>query len=326
MNKDIKEILEGSLHASMDNIKRMKLHACRENNGHADIPPLVLVGKSLPTEGEDVEMRIGVGVVMMEMENGDHPADHLPILLSQMYEKVGMEDVVFLAFLVEGFARSTEAKTFHQAVHEFQQFGSMEDDFHNNPNSDVQEGLIATIYGMDGTSAHMACFYKYGDDGLPIFQDDNEISWADDLDEQGRVPNIFHSFIKYCDMAKLVLGADTDDDEKVEIPTYEELYEFFVNDTEHEKLPPKIADFMARAYSIVIAREMMEAIKEKYDNGDIILDEFIAKAQEAFESGDHEKISAYIGETVAQFSLTGNALLTAKNGIPDDISELLGNE
>jgi hypothetical protein len=325
MKKDMKEILEGSLHASMDKIKGMKLHACRENNGHADIPPLVLVGKSFPTEGED-EMRIGVGAVMMEMENGENPADHLPILLSQLYEKVGMEDVVFLAFLVEGFARNTEAKTYEQALTEHQQFGSMEDDFRNNPNSDVQEGLIATIYGMDGTSAHMACFYKYGDDGLPIYEDDNEISWADDLDEQGRVPSIFHSFIKYHDMATLVKGVDTDDDEKVEIPTYEEVFDFLVDDTQHDQLPPKLADFMARAYSIVIAREMMEAIKEKYDNGDIILDEFIAKAQEAFESGDHEKISAYIGETVAQFSLTGNALLTAKKGVPDDISELLGNE
>jgi hypothetical protein len=307
----------------MDNIKRMKSHGCRENNGKTDLPPLVLVGKQLPADDEDVEMRIGVGVVMMEMENGDHPVEHLPILLSQLNDNVDMSDVVFLAFLVEGYSRDTKAETYSEAVKEHQQFGSMEEDFLNNPNTDVKEGLIATIYSMDGTSGSMACFYKYGDDGLPIYEDDTEISWSDDLDDNGRVPAIFHSFIKYLDMAKLV--KDNNDDEPVEVPTYEELFDC-LNDDNLSQLPPKMADFMAKAYSIVIAREMMEAIREKYENGDTILDELIEKAEKAFTSGNHEEITAYIGETVSKFSLTGNMLLTAKHGVPNDISELLGNE
>ena len=64
----------------------------------------------------------------------------------------------------------------------------------------------------------MTSFYKWGDDGLPIYEeeDEDEMLKADvgrTSETEGRIPNIFDAFIKYCQMSELLNTSTEGEDE-----------------------------------------------------------------------------------------------------------------
>jgi hypothetical protein len=191
----------------MELTKGMKSSACEENKGHTDLNPMVVVG--LEIKDDEGNEGLGGQVIEMCLSNGDHPVDALPKMLNDLGES-GLTKFRFLMFVVEGFARRLSnneegkkelAKLTQDGDYER---GALEKDFHENPLSNVEEGLIATAFAWTGESATMSQFYKYGDNGLPVYEDDADVFHYDATEpQQGRVPDVFHAFVKYCQMVEM---------------------------------------------------------------------------------------------------------------------------
>ena len=201
------EILDLAMRSTMEMIKDAKVRACEENKGHTDLNPMLIIGIDAkhPETGEDA---IGGQMVEMCLSNGEHPVDALPKMLSDLSES-GLTKFHFLMFFVEGFARRVENPNGEKSYANLYQDteyerGSLEKDFHENPASDVAEGLIITAYSWTGEGASATQFYKYGDNGLPVYDDEAEFStYEQGNEQQGRVCDVFHKFVKYCHLVEM---------------------------------------------------------------------------------------------------------------------------
>jgi len=202
-----KEVLEKALISTMDLMKAMKSSACEENKGHTDLNPMVVVG--LDIKDDEGNEGLGGQVVEMELSKGEHPVDVLPKMLSDLAES-GLHQFRFIMFLVEGFARRATTEEGQKELANLTEDGgyergALEKDFHENPASNVEEGIIGTAFAWTGESATLAQFYKYGDDGLPIYDEENaDVTTYDKGNEQqGKVPDVFYKFIKYCHLVQM---------------------------------------------------------------------------------------------------------------------------
>lgn len=205
------ELLEGSLRQTMEFAKEMKLSLAQENKGRYDIAPFVVVGVEMTDE--EGNKGIGGAVVEMELSNSGNPADHLPQMLSDIHEQ-GLRKFRWIMLIVEGYAKrldtgegNADAKKY-QDLSEYADYqrGQLEKEFHENPLSGVEEGLIGCAFSWSGESAGATQFYKCGDDGSPIYDEEMVITSHEKHDEGqgGRIPEIFSSFIKYCQMVELL--------------------------------------------------------------------------------------------------------------------------
>lgn len=110
--------------------------------------------------------------------------------------------------------------------------------------------------------------------------------------------------------------------EKHEVPTFYEVWKATTEAESGNDLPDKVKEFMARAYSVVITKEIFVALQELVDKGDATAKQLLEEAEVAFSSDDETK-AEYIQRMAQKYSITANALFVRSNGIPDDISELL---
>ena len=159
----------------------VKYQMCVDNNGMCDTPP-VLIGE-LPT---------GEGFIAPDYNDG-HPTDTLPMMLSvlaeMMVDKFSSVRWNWLAYVVEGYASPSQNGELPEGWHR----GMLEEEYKTNPTSDIREGLIVSIYSWDGDTNCVSVFYRYDDNGLPVF---------DEADEQGEtggtIADIFKAFTMAC--------------------------------------------------------------------------------------------------------------------------------
>ncbi len=210
-----KEMLAGCLYQTLQMSKKMKSHFSEQANGKIDIQPFIVVG--LDGEDEEGNHIIGGGVVELQIEN-EHPVDALPKLLSKLHEE-GLQKFAWLSFIIEGYSRRveiTDKEGLEKLRH--QERGELEKEFNEKIDTDVEEGIIASIFSWTGDCIAMTSYYKWGDDGLPIYEEEDEDKMlkADvgrTSEMEGRIPDIFDAFIKYCQMCEL-LNINTEGEDK----------------------------------------------------------------------------------------------------------------
>jgi hypothetical protein len=157
---------------------------CEENGGIADAPPL-LIG----------EFANGDGFMAPDFNEG-HPTDTLPVmltgLLKGMTETYGTPEFLWLAYVVEGYCRPE--MTDEEA--EKATRGEMEEEYKNNPASNVREGIVATIFPWDGDPLAVTLLYRYDDKGMPVF--DELTNLEGNVSRGGVIPDLFQQFIAHC--------------------------------------------------------------------------------------------------------------------------------
>jgi hypothetical protein len=77
------------------------------------------------------------------------------------------------------------------------QRGEMEEDYKQNPSTDVREGIIATVYPWDGEAIAQTLLYRYNDNGMPVFDDPNDFQEVGKTGG-GNIPDLFQMFITHC--------------------------------------------------------------------------------------------------------------------------------
>lgn len=194
-----KELLEKSLEHTMDMTRYMKTEMCKDNKGHTDINPFCIFGLELTDD--DGDEQLGGAIIEMDLSQKEHPVEMLPKMLSDLHAE-GMTEFIWVMFICEGYAETDPVKVKNMSDNNgTYEHGSMELDFLNNPTSSVQEGIIATCFAWTGESACYQQPYKYDDFGVPVFLEKAE-SYSE-KEMNGRIPNIFSRFIKYCQLAEL---------------------------------------------------------------------------------------------------------------------------
>ncbi len=160
----------------------VKYQLCVDNNGMCDTPP-VLIGE-LPT---------GEGFIAPDYNDG-HPTDTLPLMLSvlaeMMHDKLSSVRWNWLAYVVEGYSNPNLGDEMPEGWHR----GMLEEEYKMNPVSEVREGLIISLYSWEGDSIGATVFYRYDDNGLPVYDEPN-------LSEQrmeGTIADIFTAFTQAC--------------------------------------------------------------------------------------------------------------------------------
>lgn len=210
-----KEMLAGCLYQTLQMSKKMKSHFSEQAKSKIDIQPFIVVG--LNGEDEEGNPIIGGGIVELEVGN-EHPVDALPKLLSKLHEE-GLEKFAWLSFIVEGYSRRVnkdDTKEIEKLRN--QERGELEKEFNEKIDTNIEEGIIASIFSWTGDCVTMTSFYKWGDDGLPIYEeeDEDEMLKADverTSEMEGRIPNVFDAFIKYCQMNELLNTSTEGEDE-----------------------------------------------------------------------------------------------------------------
>jgi len=169
----------------VDKAIQAKWILCEENGGIADAPPL-LIG----------EFANGDGFIAPDLIEG-HPTDTLPAMLSGllegMTERYGTPKFLWLAYVVEGYCRPTMTEEEMEKAKR----GELEEEYKSNPDTNIREGIIATVYPWDGEAVAQTLLYRYDDNGMPVF---------DDIDESqevgkaggGAIPDLFQMFITHC--------------------------------------------------------------------------------------------------------------------------------
>lgn len=160
----------------------VKYEMCVDNNGMCDSPPILLG-----------EWATGEGFIAPDYNEG-HPTDTLPMMLSvlaqMMDDKFSSVRWNWLAYVVEGYSNPNLADIPREGWHR----GMLEEEYKTNPTSDVREGLIVSMYSWEGESIGATVFYRYDDNGLPVYDEPN-------LSEQrmeGTVAEIFTAFTQMC--------------------------------------------------------------------------------------------------------------------------------
>ncbi len=195
-----KELLEKSLQHTMEMVRAMKTSMCEDNKGHADLNPFCVFGVEI--QDDEGNEALGGAIVEMELSKNEHPIEMLPKMLSEVHQQ-GMDKFLWVMFVCEGYAETDQTKIAQMMKDDSDyEYGSLENDFLNNPVSTVQEGIIATAFSWTGEMATYQQPYKYNDNGLPDFSQEI-VNYFDEEPMEGRVPNIFTKFIKYCQLAEL---------------------------------------------------------------------------------------------------------------------------
>lgn len=198
------ELLEKSLRATLAMTKQMKQAKCEHHNGHADINPFLVFG----IEMKDDEGNEGLGgaVIELDLSEGENAVEHLPQVLSEISEQ-GMRKFLWVMLVCEGYCERNDNNAEKLMSSPDYERGTLEKDFLNNPTSTVSEGIIATVFGWEGGSSAFTQFYKYGDDGLPVYEEENEYTvtyYPKTKPQMGLVPEIMYSFLGYCHLAEQV--------------------------------------------------------------------------------------------------------------------------
>lgn len=134
---------------ALDTFVKMKVACCKNNNGPQDLIPMLHFKYS--------HLNGYCGVLLP----GGHPNETVVMAWEQIVQD-GIPE--FMIVMVEGYAKKNISTKYKR--------GEMEEDFKNNPESEVVE--ILNIHGIDmktGDQADGLVSYKYNDKGLPDFDE-----------------------------------------------------------------------------------------------------------------------------------------------------------
>lgn len=163
--------------------KDAKYAWCKDSEGMADTPPMLM--------GQFPD---GAGFMMPDLSEG-HPTDHLPEMLSAlleaMEEKNGTAEYAWLAYVVEGYIKSSKDE-----MPEDWKRGDLAQEYKENAGSEVREGIICTFYPWEGECLALTIPFVVGDNGLPVFDKTLEDDGAGV--GGGTIPTIFEGFRKFC--------------------------------------------------------------------------------------------------------------------------------
>lgn len=139
--------LVNEVETAMKAFIKMKAAVCKSSNGPQDLAPMLHFRYQ--------HLKGYCGVVL----TGGHPS----VLIPSAWQKI-IEDGIpeFMIIMTEGYARSGQPEKYRK--------GQMEEDFKNNPNSDVFE--VINIHGIDikaGNQYSGMVTFKYDDQGQPLF-------------------------------------------------------------------------------------------------------------------------------------------------------------
>lgn len=138
--------------------------------------------------------------------------DNDPFLVSDREEGDPVERIAdLLGVVAEGLERTTGEPKWRWVAYVSEAFGgeplpadapppakgSLEDDFMNNPNTNVTQLILVNIHTWDGAERIMLLPYVYGDDGMPVWVE-TEQPWDDDSATDGIIPEIFRRFRAFC--------------------------------------------------------------------------------------------------------------------------------
>lgn len=335
-----KEMLEKCLESSLKMSQQMKVHFSRLASGKEDIRPFVVIGMEL--KNDDDETIVGGCVAPVIFKGKEHPVDALPHTLNKLHEE-GLEKFNWLCFITEGYVRSAENATEASELEKLldAERGAMEKEFNEKPDTNVREGIIASLFSWENQSLVMTSLYKWGDDGLPIFDEiDNKAGITPTPEMSGRVPFVFNAFIKYCQMCEELKNQNEENkknpiffgEEKYDFskkPSFSELWSFLNSDDDNrvsKKIAKKVSNFNMRVFTLRVAKECWAGIQEQIDKGELDEQEFTANVGKIMSGDDEQAKMDLIGQLVTKYSLLGNAMAhhLGQKEMPNDISELLG--
>jgi hypothetical protein len=176
--RDPKEVLMAVIQKAME----AKYELCLENGGMFDSPPF-LIG----------EFPNGDGFIAPDLMEG-HPTDTLPVmltgLLEGMTETYGTPKFQWLAYVCEGYCKPNI-----ETMPDDWQRGAMEQEYKENPLTDIREGIIATVFPWEGAPLADTVLYRYNDNGLPEYE---EPLGSAEGTGGGAIPDIFAQFLAHC--------------------------------------------------------------------------------------------------------------------------------
>lgn len=188
--------------------KYAKEEMCRAE-AMTDNPPLMLVAyesdEDTPNHEVNVECSAELGLsvpYLIALVPLIHEEDVLDAFADALRE-MPKHKFGWIFFVVEGYYRSLPVGEEGGEAPSYER-GEMEDDYKNNPFSDVREALI--VYGMNWeTDMELTCHapYSYDDEGVPVFADETWVCRTDvaDDDEGGRMTNALREGIKFMRLA-----------------------------------------------------------------------------------------------------------------------------
>lgn len=143
--------LKSELESAIDCFQNMKKAMCEREGGPCDLIPML--------HFKYKHLKGCCGALLMD----GHPMEVIPSAWRKILDH-GIPE--FVMVVVEGYASVGPVANYER--------GSMEEDFKNNPDSTVKE--VLTFQAVDiKTGEQMTAFvpYRYGDDGLPVFDKAN---------------------------------------------------------------------------------------------------------------------------------------------------------
>lgn len=161
-----------------------KIEACEQAKGITDCGSVVLVGYDNDFVGVEISLT-------------GNPVEHLPEVLNEIAQS-GLIYWHNLSFVTEAFMR-TNLENYDVDKYEH---GDLEDDYRNNPLSEVVEGVVITTVTWEGEMVTQFTPYKYDDRGRPVFQEVYEPKTREGKEIMtrigGRGLKIMESFANYC--------------------------------------------------------------------------------------------------------------------------------
>lgn len=340
------ELLVGCATQTVEMVKRAKTEMCRDIKGKSDCPPFVVFGVEMEEIDENTgKPRMGGAVCQMELNNGYHPVDELPFMLSELHG-AGAKDFLWLMFVTEGYARRGVDLSELSEAEALPERGALEKEFTEKADTNVVEGIVGTLFSQTSEAVMATCFYKYDDNCIPMYED-TETVYANGGDEhfpQGQIAEIITAFIKYCSAYKmlsethkavekannpLVGDALADLDEK-NLPNFLTVWQVangeLPDDEKQANLMKQQAyEFMSHAFLVQVTHEVWGAIQEQGAKGEIDLDAFMAEMEAVMTGNDDERKQEYIANLTNQYSVSVKALMlaTGRTEVPNDISGLM---
>lgn len=159
-------------------LKTLKLDRCRQENGPTDVMPTIKVA-------------IGDIMVVIPVVGDDTPAENvkkaLGGLLAFMKENQNNFKWDSMSYCTEAFVRKTpEIKNYRR--------GELEEEYKTNPESDVTQCIILSVFKWEGNDELAVIEYGYNDFGMPEF---SQFTIGNDA-MGGEVVNVFKKFAMYC--------------------------------------------------------------------------------------------------------------------------------
>lgn len=186
-DEDIRDVIAVGASMCMS-VEDMKNEICEINCGPADLQPIMFY------QYEDAESVTGVGTARLPIGT---EADYVG-MVSRTLNRALLEfgKPITVSIVSDSYVQPGPA------VKKFANTTELADDFKTNPSSRVSEALIVMLFTSLGQMVFFNSIYWYGDDGLPVFDNDKRSIEVPDIamlmsdgSEKGRIGVVINAFM-----------------------------------------------------------------------------------------------------------------------------------